>query len=198
MSPDEPDTPEPPRGASPPDVSLLLQQVRPGAAPAPELFALVYDELHALAAGQMRREQAGHSLQATALVHEAWIRLGGNDSVDWAGRAHFFGAAGEAMRRILVDHARAKGRAKRGGGLERLPLDGLELVRLHDEGAVIAVDEALAKLEAFDERLARVVRLRFWAGLAEEEVAELLDLSPRTVRRDWKLARAWLSRELEV
>ena len=177
----------------------ILSRIDEGdAGAAEELVPYLYDELRGLAAAFLRRENPAHTLQPTALVHEAFLRLVDQTRVQWKGRTHFLAIAARTMRRILVDHARAKGRAKRGGGLERLPLDGLELVRLHDEGAVIAVDEALAKLEAFDERLAQVVRLRFWAGLAEEEVAELLDLSPRTVRRDWKLARAWLSRELEV
>lgn len=183
-----------------PDVSMLLQQLgeRPDDARRGELFEVVYAQLHSLAQHHMRGERAGHSLQATVLVHEAWMRLGGSDEVAWNGRAHFFGAAGEAMRRILVDHARRKASAKRGKGYERLPLDGLELFRADDGPLVLAVDDALSKLEQLDARLAEVVRLRFWAGLDEAETAELLDVSPRTVRRDWKLARAWLSRELEA
>jgi len=179
------------------EVSVLLNRASKGELPPGELFEALYSRLRALAGSHMRAERDGHSLGPTVLVHEAWMRLGSQDNADWKGAAHFFGAAGEAMRRTLVDHARRRGTKKRGGGLTRLPLDGLELVRIDDGDAVLAVDEALVKLQDFDERLARVVRLRFWAGLDEAEVADLLDLSPRTVRRDWKLARAWLSRELE-
>ncbi|GJM20893.1 MAG: extracytoplasmic sigma factor ECF [Planctomycetota bacterium] len=185
---------------SPADVSVLLRQLGNDNAEErrAELFQVVYAQLHDLARQKMRKEAAGHTLQATVLVHEAWMRLGGNDDVAWSNRAHFFGAAGEAMRRILVDHARKKASAKRGRDFKRLPLDGLELFEADNSDLVLAVDDALAQLETFDERLAEVVRLRFWAGLDEQETAELLDLSPRTVRRDWKLARAWLARELEV
>jgi RNA polymerase sigma-70 factor (ECF subfamily) len=179
------------------DVSLLLRDVGAGGQPPEELFQAVYDELHGLASRHMLGERVDHTLQPTILVHEAWMRLGGNEQVGWEGRAHFFGAAGQAMRRILVDHARKRAQAKRGGGAVRLPLDALELVRDDDVEAVIAVDDAVTALERHDPRLAEIVRLRFWAGLGEQEVAELLSLSTRTVRRDWKLARAWLTRALE-
>lgn len=181
----------------PPDVTVLLRQAGEGTLPQAQLFEMVYDQLRAQARAQMNHERSGHTLQPTVLVHEAWLRLGGNETADWQGRAHFFGAAGEAMRRILVEHARKKGTAKRGGGLQRLPLDALELQQCEDHGVVMQIDEALSRLETFDERLAQVVRLRFWAGLDEKETAKLLQLDPRTVRRDWKLARAWLTRELE-
>lgn len=179
------------------DVSLLLRDLSRDEQAPQELFELVYNELHGMASRCMRGERPDHTLQPTVLVHEAWLRLGGNEQVGWQGRGHFFGAAGQAMRRILVDHARSRQRQKRGGGLTRLPLDALDLVRQDDAEAVLAVDEVVGRLEAHDPRLAEVVRLRFWAGLDERSVAELLGLSVRTVQRDWLLARAWLTRALE-
>jgi RNA polymerase sigma factor (TIGR02999 family) len=179
------------------DLTLLLQAAGEGRASQAELFPLVYAQLRELARRQMGGERVGHSLQPTALVHEAWLRLGGNDAVSWQGRAHFFASAAEAMRRILVDHARSRNAQKRGANSQRLPLDAVELAAADDPWQVLALDEALGRLEERDERLARVVRLRFWAGLDEREVAELLQLSERTVRNDWKLARAWLARELQ-
>jgi RNA polymerase sigma factor (TIGR02999 family) len=179
------------------DLTQLLQTAGEGRASQAQLFSLVYGSLRDLARRQLGAERAGHSLQPTALVHEAWLRLGGGDAVSWEGRAHFFGAAAEAMRRILVDHARSRNADKRGASSRRLPLDAVELAAGDDPGQVLVLDDALTRLEALDERLAKVVRLRFWAGLEEQEVAELLQLSPRTVRRDWKLARAWLARDLQ-
>jgi len=180
-----------------PDLTLLLQGAGEGRVSQAELFPLVYGKLRDLARHQLGAERVGHSLQPTALVHEAWLRLGGNDAVGWEGRAHFFGAAAEAMRRILVDHARGRDAQKRGARSLRLPLDAVELAAADDPGQVLELDESMSRLEALDERLAKIVRLRFWAGLQEQEVAELLQLSPRTVRRDWRLARAWLARELQ-
>jgi len=174
----------------------MLQAAGEGRVSQAEIFPLVYAQLRDLARRQMDGERAGHSLQPTALVHEAWLRLGGSDAVGWQGRAHFFGSAAEAMRRILVDHARGRNAQKRGAGSARLPLDAVELAAADDPWQVLVLDEALDRLEANDKRLASVVRLRFWAGLEEREVAELLQLSERTVRNDWKLARAWLAREL--
>ena len=186
-----------PQEQPPRELTQLLQSAGEGRVSQTELFRLVYGQLRELARRQLGPERAGHSLQPTALVHEAWLRLGGNDSVSWQGRAHFFGSAAEAMRRILVDHARSRNAQKRGARSRRLPLDAVELAATDDPGQVLAVDEALGRLEARDERLAKVVRLRFWAGLEEREVAELLQVSERTVRNDWKLARAWLARELQ-
>jgi RNA polymerase sigma factor (TIGR02999 family) len=188
------DTPGQPPPAA---LTQILQAAGDGRASPEDLFPLVYAELRELARRQMGGEAAGHSLQPTALVHEAWLRLGGNESVGWQGRAHFFGSAAEAMRRILMDHARRRNAQKRGAGSRRLPLDVVELVSADDPWKVIVLDEALVRLEARDPRLASVVRLRFWAGLDEREVAQLLQRSERTVRNDWQLARAWLSRELE-
>lgn len=188
------DTPGPPPST---ELTRILQAAGDGRASPEAVFPLVYAQLRDLARRQMSGEAAGHSLQPTALVHEAWMRLGGHESVGWQGRAHFFGSAAEAMRRILVDHARSKHAQKRGAGSRRLPLDAVELAAADDPWQVIVLDEALARLEQHDPRLASVVRLRFWAGLQETEVAELLQMSERTVRSDWKLARAWLARELE-
>ena len=188
---------EPPDGSLP-ELTLMLQAVGQGRASQAELFPLVYAQLRDLARQQMSGERAGHSLQPTALVHEAWLRLGGHDAARFEGRAHFFGAAAESMRRILVDHARSRNAQKRGGTeRQRLPLDAVELAAADDPGLVLALDEILGRLEAQDERLAKVVRLRFWAGLGEKEVAEMLGVSERTVRSDWQLARAWLARELQ-
>ena len=180
-----------------PQLTRMLLAASEGGLSQADVFSLVYAELREMARLQMGGERVGHSLQPTALVHEAWLRLGGNDAVGWQGRAHFFGSAAEAMRRILVDHARSRNAQKRGATGQRLPLDAVELAAADDPGQVLALDEALTRLEARDERLAQVVRLRFWAGLGEKEVAELLAVSVRTVRNDWKLARAWLARELQ-
>ena len=184
----------------PHDVTRLLRELeegRPGAAD--ELAPLVYDELHLLAVRAMRREDAGHTLQPTALLHEAFFRLVGQRDADWQSRAHFFGIAATAMRRILLDHARRQRAAKRGGGL-RVTLDdsvasaaGVDGERALD---LIALDDALQRLEALDARQARVVELRFFAGLDVEETARALDVSTATVKRDWAFARAFLKREL--
>lgn len=162
----------------------------------PELLRLVYDELRAVARQRMSSERAGHTLQPTALVHEAWMRIAGT-GVTFESRAHFFRAAAEAMRRILIDHARSRGRQKRGGGARSLPLTAVEVASQVDSGEFLSVDEALRRLEARDERMAEIVKLRFFAGLSEQETAEALGISDRTVRREWTLARAWLSRELD-
>ena len=163
---------------------------------AAELLPLVYDELRKLADHRMRGERSDHTLQSTALVHEAYLRLVGNQEVQWASRAHFFHAAAEAMRRILIEHARAKSGPKRGGGRTRLPLDVLDLATEADPTQIVALDEAISRLEQEDADAARVVRLRFYAGLGVEEVAKAIGASPRTVKRDWAFARAFLIREL--
>ena len=161
------------------------------------LMPLVYDELRALAESYLQNERPDHTLQATALVNEAYVRLVKQDGVDWQNRAHFFGVAAEMIRRILVDHARRHQRAKRGGGRRRMLLDeniGLLAERDLD---LLALDEAMDRLADFNKRAARVVELRFFGGLSREEVAEFLGISLRTVGDDWRLARAWLRRELE-
>lgn len=181
------------------DVTRILYAIESGDAQAAEaLLPLVYDQLRKTAQQRMATERMGHSLDATALVHEAYLKLVGDDAGElrWANRAHFFAAAAEAMRRILVDHARARGRVKRGGGQARLSLGVATLGAEEDLGEIVALDEALRRLEEQDARMARIVSLRFFAGLSVEETAQALEISPRTVKREWSLARAWLFREL--
>jgi len=159
-----------------------------------ELLPLIYAELRRLAAAKMAREQPGHTLQATALVHEAWLRLG--DGV-FANRAHFFGAASEAMRRILIERARRKYREKRGGGAEHVDVDKFEIAAPPgNEEESLAVDEALDRLAAHDARKAEVVKLRYFVGFSFEETAEVLGISVPTAKRDWAYARAWLHQEI--
>ena len=170
---------------------------------ADELLELLYDDLRNLAKARMRREPAGMTLQATALVHEAYLRVIGNDPArppqQWDNRGHFFGAAALAMRRILVERARHHGRLKHGGDAKREAMDE-QIQPAAPEGApvtdLIALDEALTKLEKLDARKAKVVSLRYFAGLTVEEVAAALEVSPATVKNDWTFARAWLAREL--
>jgi RNA polymerase sigma-70 factor (ECF subfamily) len=166
-----------------------------------ELIPVVYDELHKQAARYLRRERPGHTLQTTALIHETFLRLTDGPNVDWQDRMHFFAISANLMRQILVDHARARSRKKRGGGVETLPLNE-ELVI--DPGAnvsersvdLIALDEALDRLAEIDERQVRVVELRFFSGLTLEESAKALKISRSTAANDWNLAKAWLHREL--
>ncbi|MBL8860877.1 MAG: sigma-70 family RNA polymerase sigma factor [Planctomycetes bacterium] len=164
---------------------------------AADLLPLVYDELRALARARLAREGAPQTLQATALVHEAWLRLVGPEDPGWKGRGHFFGAAARAMRHVLVDRARARGRDKRGGGAQRVTLDAAAVVSAEPDGDVLALDEALTRLEAHDPRKAEVVLLRHFAGLELDETAAALGVSASTVKADWAYARAWLLRELE-
>jgi RNA polymerase sigma factor (TIGR02999 family) len=163
-----------------------------------DLLPLVYQELRALAGRQMNQERGGHTLQPTALVHEAYLRLVNDRGDPWASRAQFFCAAAEAMRRILIEHARARNRLKRGGPLtrRRMPLGVVELATEHDPSEILALDEAVRRLEEQSPDLAAVVRLRFFAGLSVKETAHALNISPRTVKRDWSYARAWLFRVL--
>jgi len=164
-----------------------------------QLMPLVYQELHRMASRYMTGERAGHTLQSTALVHEAYVRLVDQRLADWQNRAQFFGLAAQAMRRILVDHARSRGRAKRGSGEPRAAMDAIDAVAAPDSVDVedaVAIDVALNKLQAIDPGQAEIVELRFFGGLTVEETAEVLSLSPRTVKREWALARAWLHREL--
>jgi RNA polymerase sigma factor (TIGR02999 family) len=180
-------------------VTQLLARLSHGdAAAAAELLPLMYGDLHQLARDAMRGQPPGHTLQPTALVHEAWLRLaGGAQGAEWSDRKHFVAVAARAMRAVLVDHARRKQAEKRGGGRERVPLD--DVADLFEERVpdVLALDEALARLGAMDEELGRLVELRFFAGLSVEETARALDVSEPTVVRGWRVARAWLSRELE-
>ena len=183
--------------SSPSDVTRLLADLSGGQTGALErLLPLVYDELKQLAASQLRRERDEHTLGPTALVHEAFFRLVDQRSVSWQGRAHFFGVAAQAMRRILVDHARRRSAAKR-GRQHQVTLDS-EAAGADEAPAdeVLAVDEALERLAAVDPRQAKLVELRYFAGFSIEEAAELLEISPATAKRDWTFARAWLQREL--
>jgi RNA polymerase sigma factor (TIGR02999 family) len=163
-----------------------------------QLLPLVYDELRTLAAQKLAQENPGHTLQATALVHEAYVRLVDVDKVQhWNSRGHFFGAAAESMRRILVERARRKGRIRHGGGLRRVDLLDPEAAASTDDEQVLLLDEALTRLAAARPQAAELVKLRFFAGLTLEEIAPILALSPRTARRLWAFARAWLRRDME-
>ena len=179
------------------DVTRVLERAQKGdASAATELMPLVYEELRRLAAARMSRERPDQTLQPTALVHEAWLRLVGNENQEWDGRAHFFGAAAEAMRRILVDRAREKKALKRGGNLERLDVDALELPSPMPDDELLALDEALDRLATVDTRAAEMVKLCFFVGLTQEEAARELGISLSTAERVWGFARAWLLREL--
>jgi RNA polymerase sigma factor (TIGR02999 family) len=161
-----------------------------------ELTPLVYEELRKQATRYLRRERPGHTLQTTALIHEAYLRLVDARDVDWQSRAHFFAIAANLMRRILVDHARRRDAGKRGGDQVRLPLDEALAVADETDVDLLAIDEALDRLAAIDPQQARVVELRFFSGLSVEETAMALGVSPKTVKRDWAVARAWLRREI--
>jgi RNA polymerase sigma factor (TIGR02999 family) len=160
------------------------------------LMPIVFDELRRQAARYLRGERAGHTLQTTALVNEAYLRLVDQNNVRWQNRAHFFGIAAQLMRRILVDHARAKHRAKRGGADLRVTLNEATAVAADREVDLVALDEALDRLAKIDLQQSRVVELRFFSGLNVEETAEVLNISPATVKRDWSVAKAWLYREI--
>lgn len=175
------------------DVTLVLQAVSRGEQKASEeLLPLVYDELRRLAATRMARESAGQTLQPTALVHEAWVRMVQDGSRSWENRAHFFGAASEAMRRILIERARRKARIKHGGGQERMNLDDLDLAESLPDETILLIDEALERLKSANPEVARVVVLKFFGGLTNEEIVEITGTSVRTVKRQWNYAKAWL------
>ena len=176
----------------PHQVTQLLQQWGEGDQNALEqLMPLVHDELHRLAHQHMRRESAGHVLQTSALINEAYIRLVDRPQIRWQGRAHFFGIAARLMRHILVDDARKRNAAKRGGSLIQIPLDEASAMVQEQAANVSALDDALQRLETIDERQGKIVELRFFGGLSIEETAEVLKVSPGTVMRDWTFARAW-------
>lgn len=183
------------------DITLILQRIEQGDPHAAEqLLPLVYDELRRLAAARMARERPGQTLQPTALVHEAWLRLGGDAQPAWANRAHFFAAAAEGMRRILVDAARRKQAARHGGGLAKLSASetGFDVAALaEDDEELLRLNEALDALAAHDPRKAELVKQRYFAGLTLEEAGEVLGISPRTAKRDWAYARAWLFNEMQ-
>ena len=163
-----------------------------------QLLPLVYAELRRVASRQLRRERADHTLQPTALVHEVFIRLVDQRQVDWQNRAHFFGVAANVMRRILVDHARRHGASKRGDGVRCVSIEDAKEVAASDEMPILALDHALSRLETVDQDLARIVELRAFGGLTIEEAAHVLSVSPSTAKRDWRTARAWLTRELGI
>jgi RNA polymerase sigma factor (TIGR02999 family) len=179
------------------DVTHILQAIENGdPRAANELLPLVYQELRRLATHKMAQEAPGHTLQPTALVHEAWLHLGGDKQPSWQNRAHFFGAAAEAMRRILVDRARQKKALKRGGDLARVDLDAVELPSPMPDDELLALDEALDRLATVDTRAAEMVKLCFFVGLTQEEAARELGVSLSTAERVWGFARSWLLREM--
>jgi RNA polymerase sigma factor (TIGR02999 family) len=162
-----------------------------------DLMPLVYDELHRQASRYLRRERSNHTIQTTALIHEAYLQLIDQREVNWQNRAHFFAIAAQAMRRILVNYAKARHREKRGGVNENLPLEEAALVASEGSGVdLVALDEALTRLARLDNQQARVVELRYFSGLSIEETAEVLGVSTATVKRDWNMAKAWLLQEL--
>jgi RNA polymerase sigma factor (TIGR02999 family) len=178
-------------------VTQVLQAIgRKEEGAAEKLLPLVYAELRRLAGARMAHEMADQTLQPTALVHEAWLRLVGDGDRTWQNRAHFFGAAAEAMRRILIEKARHKSRLKHGGGQARLNIEDLELAQTTPDDKVLLVDEALMRLKVEDPELERIVVLKFFGGLSNEEIAETVGLSKRTLDRQWAYARAWLFRNI--
>ncbi|HET9424365.1 MAG TPA: sigma-70 family RNA polymerase sigma factor [Gemmatimonadaceae bacterium] len=181
-----------------PDVTQMLRAWREGdQAAAERLLPIVYAELHRRAAAAMRREDDGHTLQPTALVNEAYMRLVGQRHAQWQNRSQFYGVAAQLMRRILIDHAREHLAAKRGGGARQVTLSGVDAPADGDEAVdILALHDALDRLAVLDERQAKIVELRYFAGLGVEEAAETLEISPATVKREWATARAWLRREL--
>lgn len=181
----------------PRDVTLLLDQINKGDSKAPEeLLSLVYDELRKLASGYLKNERQDHTLQATALVHEAYIRLVDWENVSWQNRSHFFAVSAQVMRNILVDHARKKKAEIHGGNLQKLAIDEAISFSKQTEIDLVDLDDALMELTELDPRQAKIVELRFFAGLTIEETAHALDVSRMTVSRDWNFAKAWLYRRL--
>jgi RNA polymerase sigma-70 factor, ECF subfamily len=184
-------------GSVAPDVTSLLKKLADGnQQAADELIPMVYEELHRLAVRHLRRERQDHTLQPTALVHEAYIKLVAQRNADWQSRNHFFAVASNLMRRILVDYARRQLRGKRGGGQTKVSLENAPLISPDRPGAMLAIDESLSRLEKLDARQARIVELRYFGGLTIEEAAQVLGVSPTTVRREWTSAKAWLYGEL--
>jgi RNA polymerase sigma-70 factor (ECF subfamily) len=181
------------------EVTALLTQLSKGNQEAADkLIPLVYKELHRLAEAYMRRERVDHTLQPTALVHEAFIKLVQHHSIDWQSRAHFFGIAAQVMRRVLVDHARGHLRQKRGGVQRRVAMDETLVFAPEQSEELLQLDEALERLAELDPRQGKIVELRFFGGLTVEQTADLLGISPKTVKRDWSMAKAWLHGELKA
>lgn len=180
------------------EISVILKDWSGGnRASADVLLALVYDELRKIASQYLRKERSGHTLQPTALVHEAYIKLIDISDINWQDRAHFFAVSANVMRHILVDHARAKLSEKRGGSAQRIELDDAISFSGKPDVDVLAVDEALKKLAEFDPQQSRIVELRFFGGLTIEETAHVVGISPATVKREWAMAKAWLHRSLQ-
>ena len=180
------------------EVTRILHSIESGdAKAADELLALVYEELRKLAACKMANEVPGQTLQPTALVHEAWLRLTGNENAKWDSRAHFFGAAAEAMRRILIENARRKRALRHGGGQQRLDIQDVEIAAATKDEELLAANDALEKFAALDQQKAELVKLRYFAGLTIEEAAQLLGISAATAKRWWVYARAWLYQETQ-
>ena len=179
------------------DVTRLLDEWSHGDRSALDrLLPFVYGELRRIAARQLRSERAGHTLQPTALVHEAFLRLADQRTVDWHNRAHFYGVAAHVMRRVLVDYARRRAAKKRGDGADRVPLESVVDTVTATEIPVLSLDQALTRLEQIDRGLARIVELRAFGGLTIDEAAHVLNVSPSTAKREWRTAKAWLAREL--
>lgn len=179
------------------DVTQLLEAWSGGSnAALEELMPLVYDELHRMARRYMSSQPSGHTLQTTALIHEAYLKLADQPEKHYANRAHFFAVAASAMRHILVDHARTRHRQKRGGAAQTIALDETAIVSDERASEIVALDEALKTLAAADDRKASVVELRYFGGLSVEETSQVLKISPETVARDWRFAKTWLLREL--
>jgi RNA polymerase sigma factor (TIGR02999 family) len=179
------------------EITTILDAVQRGDSKAAgELLPLVYDELRRLAAHKLSHERAGQTLQATSLVHEAWLRVAGAESRKWEGQRHFFAAAAEAMRRILIENARRKQRQKRGGGWERIDAGQIQLAEPLPSNDLVALDEALTELARRDPPAAELVQLRFFAGLTQQQAADLLGMSRRTADRTWAYARAWLFQQI--
>ncbi len=174
-----------------PDLTSVLDRIRRGEAGADDLLPAVYDELHSLASGLLRNREAGQTLQPTSLVHEAYLRLAGTAADSWESRRHFFCVAAKAMRQIIINHAERRRAAKRGAGWHRVTLSAVEDARGQDVD-LLALHEALQELERLDPRQCRIVEMRFFAGFSVEQTAEVLGVSPRTVKLDWRMARAWL------
>jgi len=180
------------------DVTLLLGQLRAGKQDvAGQLVPLIYEELRRIAGAQMRRERPGHTLQATAVVHEAYMRLAGEQDVPWQNRAHFFAIAAKTMRQVLLDYARQRHAGKRGGeGAQKVEIDVELLIGANRIEDIVALDEVVTRLSKLDPQQGRIVELRFFAGLNVEETAEVMGISDTTVKREWRSAKAWLHREL--
>jgi RNA polymerase sigma-70 factor, ECF subfamily len=184
---------------APNEVTLMLQQLKCSDQEAlSKLVPLLYDDLRRLASAHLRRERPNHTLQTTALVHEAYLRLANQNRVEWKNRNHFFGMAAQLIRRILIDYARTHHAAKRGGDVEKASLEDCMVVSKQNLGELLALDEILGRLSVIDGQQARIVELRVFGGLTVEEIAQILDISPATVKRDWSVAKAWLTRELHT